>query len=125
DPFNIVEFLAQCSNQKGVNAQAALCEKLMDQLDGAGLTLSIVLRELFGFASPRTFQDFVRVQIDTVENPIELIDSIPFVLGTFVRQCLQIIFGLVFKVILKDLGKILLKVFPVLIVIEMVTQKVL
>jgi hypothetical protein len=75
------------------------------------------LCELFGFASPRTFQDIVHVQIYTGENLIDLVDSLPFILGTFVRQPLRISFGLVFrKIVLKDFRKVLLKVFLVVII---------
>jgi hypothetical protein len=37
--------------------------------------LGVVVRELSGFASPRTFQDIVHVQIDTGENLINLVIS--------------------------------------------------
>ena len=82
DPLDLIEFYGECSNHEGVNAQAGL-EKLIDLLDGGGLALGVVVRELFGFASPRTFQDIVHVQIDTGENLIDLVISLRFIAGTF------------------------------------------
>ena len=70
------------------------------------------------------FQDFAHVQIDTGENLIDLVISVRFIAGTFMRQRLRIIFGLVFgKIVLKDLRKVLLKVFLVVIVIIEVFSK--
>ena len=97
--------------------EPALARSLSINLMAPGLRCTIVLCELFGFTSPRTFQDIVHVQIDTGENLIDLVDSVRFIAGTFVRQRLRIIFGLVFrKIVLKDFRKVLLKVFLVVIV---------
>lgn len=83
----------------------------------------VLLREFFRFASPRRSHDIVHVQFDTGENPIDFVVSVRVISGTFVRKFLRIIFGLICKIFLKDLRKILFKEFPVLLVIEMLAQK--
>ena len=96
----------------------------MDQLDGARFAPRVLLRELFRLTNPRTVKDAIDGQIDAGQNLSDLVNSVRFIPGTGLRQPLRNIFTLAFlQIVLKDFPKIIFKVFPVEIVIELITQK--
>ena len=94
-------------------------------LTAPGSCRDVLLREFFGLMGLGAVQDVIHVQIDAGQNLIDLVDSIRVISGTLVRQRLRKFFDLTFcKILLKGCRKLVLKVFPVQIVIELFTQKI-